>query len=189
VGPGAKPGGPNYVAQFGTWHDGPLDALTSAPLDPPAAALLAQAAPRCSADDLAWLRAAAGSDAAAWRDEFSVEHDPTGLAAEANIFRYRPLPALRLVTGPDAAARDVLRVRLAAACAGVPVTEDTGSPEPGERLRVVGSVPDDLRRAAARVGASLLDAPVVADGRREMLTVLREQAVSVTRHRFGHVEA
>ena len=34
VGPGAKPGGPNYVAQFGTWHDGPVDGLPSAPLAP-----------------------------------------------------------------------------------------------------------------------------------------------------------
>ena len=171
VGPGAKPGGPNYVAQFGTWHDGPVDGLPSAPLAPPVAALLADEAPRWGAEDLAWLRAAAGSDAAAWRDEFSVEHDPTGLRAEANVFRYRPLPALRLVIGADAAARDVLRVRLAAACAGVPVTEFSGDPEHGERLRVVGTVPAGLQRAAASVGASLVDAPVVADGRREMLTV------------------
>ncbi|WP_433029070.1 proline dehydrogenase family protein [Actinomycetospora sp. CA-053990] len=188
VGPGAKPGGPNYVAQFGTWHDGPVDALPTAPLAPPVAALLADEAPRWGAEDLAWLRAAAGSDAAAWRDEFAVEHDPTGLRAEANVFRYRPLPALRLVIGADAAARDVLRVRLAAACAGVPVTEFSGSAEAGERLRVVGTVPPGLQRAAASAGASLVDAPVVADGRREMLTVLREQAISRTRHRFGHVE-
>ena len=188
VGPGAKPGGPNYVAQFGTWHDGPVDGLPSAPLAPPVAALLADEAPRWGAEDLAWLRAAAGSDAAAWRDEFSVEHDPTGLRAEANVFRYRPLPALRLVIGADASARDVLRVRLSAACAGVPVTEFSGSPEHGERLRVVGTVPAGLQQAAASVGASLVDAPVVADGRREMLTVLREQAISRTRHRFGHVE-
>jgi RHH-type proline utilization regulon transcriptional repressor/proline dehydrogenase/delta 1-pyrroline-5-carboxylate dehydrogenase len=33
-----------------------------------------------------------------------------------------------------------------------------------------------------------VDAPVLADGRRELLSVLREQAISVTRHRFGHVE-
>ena len=46
-----------------------------------------------------------------------------------------------------------------------------------------------MRRAAAEVGASLVDAPVLADGRRELLSVLREQAISVTRHRFGHVEA
>jgi RHH-type proline utilization regulon transcriptional repressor/proline dehydrogenase/delta 1-pyrroline-5-carboxylate dehydrogenase len=86
----------------------------------------------------------------------------------------------------------VLRIRLAAACAGVPVVEvgpDDVEPAPGERLRTVGEVPTTLRRAAAEVGASLVDAPVLADGRREMLSVLREQAVSVTRHRFGHVEA
>jgi RHH-type proline utilization regulon transcriptional repressor/proline dehydrogenase/delta 1-pyrroline-5-carboxylate dehydrogenase len=191
VGPGAKPGGPHYVAQFGTWHDGPLDALPSAPLEPAAADLLAAAAPGLDPGDLAWLRAAAGSDAAAWRDEFGVEHDPTGLRVEANVFRYRPLPSLRLVAAPDATPRDVLRVRLAAACAGVPVSVvDTGiDPGPAERLRVVGTAPESLRRAAATVGASLLDMPVVADGRREMLTVLREQAISATRHRFGHVEA
>jgi RHH-type proline utilization regulon transcriptional repressor/proline dehydrogenase/delta 1-pyrroline-5-carboxylate dehydrogenase len=60
--------------------------------------------------------------------------------------------------------------------------------QPGERVRVVGTPPEGLRREAAEVGASLVDAPVVADGRREMLTVLREQAISRTRHRFGHVE-
>jgi len=191
VGPGAKPGGPNYVAQFGTWHDGALDALPAAPLAPAVAELLASEAPRFGPDDLAWLRAAAGSDAAAWRDEFSVEHDPTGLRVEANVFRYRPLPSMRVVTGPDAAGRDVLRVRLAAACAGVPVSvvdAEDADPGPAERLRVVGTAPEALRRAAASAGASLVDAPVVADGRREVLTVLREQAISRTRHRFGHVE-
>jgi RHH-type proline utilization regulon transcriptional repressor/proline dehydrogenase/delta 1-pyrroline-5-carboxylate dehydrogenase len=192
VGPGAKPGGPNYVAQFGTWTDpADLASLPSAPLGRAASELLASVAPTVPTDDLAWLRAAAGSDAAAWRDEFGVEHDPTGIAAEANVFRYRPLPSLRVVVGDDAAARDVLRVRLAGACAGVDVVEVTGDvePGPGERLRVVGTAPEAMRRAAAEVGASLVDAPVLADGRRELLSVLREQAISVTRHRFGHVEA
>jgi RHH-type proline utilization regulon transcriptional repressor/proline dehydrogenase/delta 1-pyrroline-5-carboxylate dehydrogenase len=192
VGPGAKPGGPNYVAQFGTWRDpSDLSSLPSAPLGRAASELLASVAPSVPADDLAWLRAAAGSDAAAWRDEFGVEHDPTGIAAEANVFRYRPLPSLRVVVGDDAAARDLLRVRLAGACAGVDVVEVTGDvePEPGERLRVVGTAPEAVRRAAAEVGASLVDAPVLADGRRELLSVVREQAISVTRHRFGHVEA
>ncbi len=189
VGPGAKPGGPNYVAQFGLWTD--RVELPAAPLGRAAADLLAGLASSVSAEDLTWLRAAAGSDAAAWRDEFGVEHDPTGIAAEANVFRYRPLPSLRVVVGDGAAPRDVLRVRLAGACAGVPVDEvgPDVEPVPGERLRVVGTVPEGLRRAAAGVGASLVDAPVLADGRREMLSVLREQAISVTRHRFGHVEA
>ncbi|MCD2194425.1 bifunctional proline dehydrogenase/L-glutamate gamma-semialdehyde dehydrogenase [Actinomycetospora endophytica] len=189
VGPGAKPGGPNYVAQFGSWGD-PSE-LPSAPLGRAVSDLLASVASSVSAEDLGWLRAAAGSDAYWWREEFSVEHDPTGIAAEADVFRYRPLPSLRVVVGAGVAERDVLRVRLAGACAGVSLVA-VGSdviPEPGERLRVIGEVPTTLREAAARVGASLVEGPVLADGRRELLTVLREQAVSVTRHRFGHVEA
>ena len=188
VGPGAKPGGPNYVAQFGTWHDTDVP-LPCAPPGPAAAALLATAsAAALPAGDLDWLRRAAASDAAAWRDVFSVAHDETGLRAESNVFRYRPLPGLRLAVGPDAAERDVLRVRLAGACAGVAVTGLDGTPRPGERIRCVGTPPAGLRAAAARAGASLVEAPVVADGRREMLSVLREQAISRTRHRFGHVE-
>ncbi|WP_433801986.1 proline dehydrogenase family protein [Actinomycetospora sp. CA-084318] len=189
VGPGAKPGGPNYVAQFGSWADDPAPATAS--LGRAAADLLASVASTVSADDLAWLRTAAGSDAFWWRAEFGVERDPTGIAAEANVFRYRPLPGLRVVVADGAADRDVVRLRLAGACAGVPVADVTPEvvPEPGERLRVVGTAPEALRRRAGEVGASLVEGPVLADGRRELLTVLREQAVSVTRHRFGHVEA
>ena len=190
VGPGAKPGGPNYVAQFGTWAD--VVPSSSAPIGPDAAAVLAAAAAAVSTDDLVWLREAAAADAAAWRDEFAVEHDPTGLAAESNVFRYRPVPGLRVVVGAGAADRDVWRVRLAAACAGVraSVVDDPSAlvPGPGERLRVVGTAPEALRRAAAAVGASVVDAAPVREGRREMLTVLREQAISRTRHRFGHIE-
>ena len=35
---------------------------------------------------------------------------------------------------------------------------------------------------------TVLAGPVLATGRRELLTVLREQAVSRTRHRFGHLQ-
>ncbi|MEJ2867606.1 proline dehydrogenase family protein [Actinomycetospora sp. OC33-EN08] len=205
VGPGAKPGGPNYVAQFGTWTDPAR--LETAPLGQAAADLLASEAPALGPDDLAWLRGAAGSDAFWWREEFGVEHDPTGIAAEANVFRYRPLPELRVVLGEGSTPRDLLRLRLAGACAGVPVTTFLAADPahgggcirpgiaprrpcgPGERIRVVGEPPEGLRREAAQVGASLVEGPVLADGRREMLSVLREQAVSITRHRFGHLEA
>jgi len=34
----------------------------------------------------------------------------------------------------------------------------------------------------------VLDGPVLASAERELLTVLREQAVSRTLHRFGHVD-
>jgi len=47
-----------------------------------------------------------------------------------------------------------------------------------------------LREAAAtRAGeVTVLDHPVLASGARELRTVLHEQAVSRTRHRFGHLD-
>ena len=45
------------------------------------------------------------------------------------------------------------------------------------------SLPSTLAADAVTV----LAAPVLATGRRELLTVLREQAVSQTLHRFGHL--
>jgi RHH-type proline utilization regulon transcriptional repressor/proline dehydrogenase/delta 1-pyrroline-5-carboxylate dehydrogenase len=210
VGPGAKAGGPNYVAQFGAWRDGDLAALPAATPGPDAARVLALAA-ALPAEDRAWLRAAAASDEAAWCSEFGVEHDPSGLRAEANVFRYRPLPHLLVRVGADR-PRDLLRVRLAAARSGTRVSVSSAVPLdlPGvpvppetdadfaarlatlagtERLRALGPLPEPVLRAAAAAGLSVLDAAPVAAGRRELLTVLREQAISRTRHRFGHLPA
>ena len=187
VGPGAKAGGPNYVAQFGTWRDAPAEP----PLD----------------DDDAWLAAAAASDQAAWAWVFGREHDPSGLEVEANVCRYRRLPLILVRTGPATRGRDLQRVLLAAARAGTPVvvsgpvgmpgadmvTEDDDAfaarvtRSPAVRVRALADLPDVVLRAAATVGASVLDRPVVAAGRVELLTVLREQAISRTLHRYGHV--
>ncbi|MDN5914357.1 MAG: bifunctional proline dehydrogenase/L-glutamate gamma-semialdehyde dehydrogenase, partial [Pseudonocardia sp.] len=207
LGPGAKPGGPNYVAQFGTWHDGPAAPATSGTsgTSGPVADRVLTAASDLDPAGQDRLRRAAASDAAAWRAEFGIEHDPTGLAAESNVFRYRPLPSLTLWAGDGTTRADVLRVLLAAATAGVPVLlHGPGvpagalpggvhrgpalAPEPGERIRALGAVPEELRVAAAGAGASVVDSAVLLDGRRELPTVLREQAISRTRHRFGHIE-
>ena len=42
--------------------------------------------------DTAWLERAVATDAAAWREEFGTAKDVSGLAAERNVFRYRPVP-------------------------------------------------------------------------------------------------
>ncbi len=181
VGPGAKAGGPSYVAQLGTWAD-----------DPEVAAL----------DDEAWLARAQQDDARWWRDELGTGRDRSGLAAEENTLRYRPVPHLTVRVGDGAADRHVRRVLSAARTAGVPVTVSRADSEPhaafaarvaaGEvtgRVRVVGEAPGLRAAAVTRTGdVTVLDAPVVVSGRRELLTVLREQAVSRTRHRFGHVD-
>ncbi|KQY24562.1 aldehyde dehydrogenase [Cellulomonas sp. Root485] len=179
VGPGAKAGGPHYVAQIGDWHDS---------ADVPQ-------------DDDAWLAWAQADDVRVWADELSREHDPSGLRVEANVLRYRPVPQLTVRTGSDAPAREVDRVCHAARTAGIRVTLSDVSGESHEafaarvrsgevtgRVRVIGSAPGLREAATSRVGAvTVLDGPVLASGARELLTVVREQAVSRTLHRFGHV--
>ncbi|GIG22897.1 proline dehydrogenase [Cellulomonas chitinilytica] len=180
VGPGAKAGGPHYVAQIGSWSD----------------------APDVPQDDDGWLAWASQDDRRAWRDLFSREHDATGLRVEENLLRYRPVPVLTVRVGDGARSRDVARVLHAARTAGVPVVESHVDDESHERfakrvrngavqgrVRVVGAAPG-LRAAAAHHAGevTVLDGPVLASAERELLTVLREQAVSRTRHRFGHVD-
>lgn len=181
VGPGAKAGGPSYVAQLGTWCDAP-----------DVAAL----------DDDAWVAWAQQDDARWWESELGTSHDPSGLAAEENTLRYRPVPHLTVRVGADARERDVRRVLTAARTAGVGATVSRATDEPDEafaarvasgavtgRVRVVGTAPGLREAAVARTGeVTVLDGPVLASGRRELMTVVREQAVSRTRHRFGHID-
>ncbi|GAA3802744.1 proline dehydrogenase family protein [Cellulomonas soli] len=179
VGPGAKAGGPHYVAQLGTWTDGP---------DVPAG-------------DAAWLAWAQADDRRVWA-RWGTDQDPSGLLPEENTLRHLPVPGLTIRVGDGAPAREVARVQHAAAVVGVPTqvsdvrTEShavfAARVEQGAvtgRIRVVGVAPGLRAAAATQVGeVTVLDAPVVAGAERELLTVLREQAVSRTRHRFGHVE-
>ena len=54
------------------------------------------------------------------------------------------------------------------------------------RIRLVGRN-DALARELAEEDVTLLAGEVLATGRRELLTMLREQAISRTMHRFGHL--
>ncbi|GAA2238683.1 proline dehydrogenase family protein [Promicromonospora sukumoe] len=180
VGSGAKAGGPNYVAQLGRWADAPD-------------------VPSRTEDPAGWLAWARADDARAWLTEFSGEHDPSALGVESNVFRYRAVPGLTVRVGAGAADVEVQRVLAAAARAGVDVTvvgqestdeafaESVADGLVTGRIRVVGEAPGLRDAAASRLGSvTVLDGPVLASGRRELLTMLREQAVSRTMHRYGH---
>ncbi len=193
VGPGAKAGGPNYVAQLGRWSDD------------------AGVVPSRGNDPEGWLKFAEASDAAAWENELGVGHDRTGLRVEENTFRYRPVERLTVRVGDGALPVELKRVLAAARRAGVPTVvvpaTDAGWGVPHEapvshedfaaavtegrvtgRIRVIGEAPGLHEAAARRLGTvTVLDQPVLASGRRELLAFLREQAVSRTRHRYGHV--
>jgi RHH-type transcriptional regulator, proline utilization regulon repressor / proline dehydrogenase / delta 1-pyrroline-5-carboxylate dehydrogenase len=164
MGPGAKAGGPNYVASMGRWTD----------------------------DD-----AHVADYAAAWAQHFAVDHDPSGLAAESNVFRYVPYhrPVI-LRVGDGASDRDVERCQVAARVAGVTlvISRDSDADfvarlrkmRPG-KVRILGRVDEAIYAACDEHGVPVDDAPVTSVGRIEMLHWVREQCVSQTQHRYGNV--
>ena len=216
VGPGAKAGGPSYVAQLGRWTDAGLpqtDATVTSAVRRTVDGILSRLGETVTTDERAWLEASLRSDARAWADELSVEHDKSGLRAESNVFRYRPVPEVVIRAAADARPVEVLRLVAGAVLTGtrVRVSADPAVGLPGSlghvavvaegaapfaqgltlpdcRVRLVGR-DDTLRDELVGRAVSVIDGPVLANGRRELLTLLREQAISRTLHRFGHLPA
>ena len=207
-GPGAKAGGPNYVPQFGTWINQALPEK-SAPAAFPMLSKLKKALP----EEAEALEKLAQSDAYWETEEFEIEHDPTGLRCEANIFRYRPFDHAWIRIGDEITDRDAARMVLAAEAAGMPyeltsqsqrawfadlglkVTIETDEecakrfterPRVAELLRAPDASPV-LKREANLAGMRVARGPVVWDGRWEMPAWYREQAVTETLHRYGNL--
>jgi RHH-type proline utilization regulon transcriptional repressor/proline dehydrogenase/delta 1-pyrroline-5-carboxylate dehydrogenase len=113
VGPGAKAGGPNYVAQLTHL----TDATRPTKLGQPgigAEALLEIV--RSVVDDEVRAQAlsdAARSDAYWVAHEFGVERDEAGLFCERNVLRYRPYPAIAVRVGLDTSTYELARTLLA----------------------------------------------------------------------------
>jgi RHH-type proline utilization regulon transcriptional repressor/proline dehydrogenase/delta 1-pyrroline-5-carboxylate dehydrogenase len=105
--------------------------------------------------------------------------DVSGLASEVNVLRHLPLPAVRLVIGPGADCDDVALCRAAAATVGVELRDDA------PHARVLGAVGDAALRALHDAGVTVDLRPPVPDGDVELLRWTREQAVSITAHRYG----
>jgi RHH-type proline utilization regulon transcriptional repressor/proline dehydrogenase/delta 1-pyrroline-5-carboxylate dehydrogenase len=213
VGPGAKAGGPNYVVQLARWHQASVPVVDGEPLPEALAARLAACLAELPDDDArALLRASAASYARAWREHFGREHDPMAIRGERNAFRYRPCRRV-IARGPTTAT--LAQVVLAAGVAGTPLTvslpaearpwtwlgeragvevvvedeaafvERLARPGDAERLRVWGPISTEARVAANRAGVTVIDAPVLANGRLELRWYLREQTVSRVLHRYG----
>ncbi|HLI01971.1 MAG TPA: bifunctional proline dehydrogenase/L-glutamate gamma-semialdehyde dehydrogenase [Acidimicrobiales bacterium] len=182
VGPGAKAGGPAYVAGLGRWAG-------------------------------AWAGSAVEFGAAvrrAWEQDLAPA-DPSGLAAEANVLRHRPLSRVLVRAGegtPDwavelaVAAGQALGIDVvvssassASSASGVSAEDDAwlaarvgGLPQTGfDKLRLLGAATDGLRLAAIDAGVWVDDTPVVGDPLVEARRWVREQAVSETLHRHGDV--
>ncbi len=174
IGAGHKPGGPNHLHGYGTWTD---------PAGDPVAASV--------------------SFRQAWEGHFSVESDPTGLACELNVLRYRPLDSVVLIAPEDAVDLRTL-AELAAGVCGVRLAVVTGSAEALDaldaldaletvahphltRVRAPFGASDALLAAAHARGIVVDGSPLVGDGRVELPHWLLEQSVSRTMHRYGRL--
>ena len=177
VGPGAKAGGPHYVASLGTWRDtwdGPADAF--------------------------------GDAVARARRTTLAPADPSGLAAEANVLRHRPLHCVLVRAGEGVDDRAVALALAAGRAVGADVTVSSPRPRPGahmveaddafvvragaggwDKVRILGAVADATLLDVYDRGVWVDTSPVVADPEVEALRWVREQAVSLTLHRHGNL--
>ena len=137
---------------------------------------------------------------AAWAGHFAIEHDPSALKCESNVFRYRPCRGviLRLDKRDQ---RMIDRAQLAAQLTGAPLTISVRSEESdgqflgrlpllaknAEFLRTITAPGDEVLKAAYAAGLNWIKEPLLAHGRIELTRWLREQAVSETRHRYGQL--
>ncbi|MDP1792557.1 MAG: proline dehydrogenase family protein, partial [Acidimicrobiales bacterium] len=168
MGPATKAGGPNYVLTMGRWTDDAGD----------------------------------GGERThdyeqAWAEHFGVPHDPSGLTAETNDFRY--IPYYRPVViraGEGSTAQDVERARQAAQLAGVTVIVARDSDDDfikhvrrikPSKVRVLGRTSNAIYKRCDELGIAVDDSPVTSIGRLELQHWVHEQVVSITRHRYGNV--
>ena len=212
VGPGTKAGGPNYLVGLTGWRPAPAGVDSS--IDAAGVrTLLAAARGALSATDLAFVTRAARSDAGAWERSFGLADDVSGLTAERNVLRYRPHPVtIRLAAGASPA--QLVRVVAAGALADAPMRVSVAEPLPeplaealaplaarvlveddeafaagleAGRVRLIGGSAADLAHATGgRPDLAVWAGPVTEAGRVELLPFVREQAVSITAHRFGN---
>ncbi|QOT18340.1 bifunctional proline dehydrogenase/L-glutamate gamma-semialdehyde dehydrogenase [Paenarthrobacter sp. YJN-5] len=166
-------------------------------------------------EELRVLEQSLFSDADAWASEFGTRKDVSALTAERNVFRYRPIPVtIRLsegqriadllrVVAAGAVAGSALKVSSAVVLpdavvsvfanlnVSVRVEDDAAwlaraATFDGGRIRLIGG---DFTALSAATGGrpdiAVYHGVVTQAGRIEMLPFLREQAVSITAHRFG----
>ncbi|MDY6996318.1 MAG: proline dehydrogenase family protein [Actinomycetota bacterium] len=213
VGAGAKAGGPNYLIGLSDWRTAPAADLGQ--LGSELRGFLDRATHLgLQKADLDVLERSLRSDARAWSQEFGVARDASGLMAERNVLRYRPVPVT--IRAEDGNPASLLRVVGAGILAGSEVSVSTPVPldsavvellqswriacrvedadtwqqvlrgDAPARVRLIGGDRADFAAASGgRADIALYAQPVVESGRVELLTFLREQAVSATAHRFG----
>ncbi|MCH9627877.1 MAG: 1-pyrroline-5-carboxylate dehydrogenase [Chlamydiales bacterium] len=206
-GPGAKAGGPNYVAQLARPQQIAL------PHD--RASLPASLAPLVSSLRLfnlnesqinTWKKSA--ENYAYWADILKEPTDPSCLLGQDNDFYHTPLKRVYLRVKKGDPILPLLQVAAAClvCCTPLDISTEALLPkifgfnflketeatffervERGARIRILSSPSEDFLKQAAQKEAFVTSAPVLANGRLELLHYLREVALSFDYHRYGYI--
>ena len=211
IGPTAKAGGPNYLFTLTRFEKAEAktepETLSKAVL----AALALAATGGVTDEEMASLTRASESDRRALRDRFGRSSDKAGLAAERNVFRYH-LAGTSLRVSETADNYSQWRASIALLAIGKGTLSASDMPQRLQQLLrksgikvVIESDQDWLARLSPKrwryVGERLVidpesiladceltlyDQEVTESGVIELLPYFKEQAVSVTAHRFGN---
>jgi RHH-type proline utilization regulon transcriptional repressor/proline dehydrogenase/delta 1-pyrroline-5-carboxylate dehydrogenase len=216
-GPGAKPGGPNYLMQL--MHSNQVG-LPKEEV-PPRRELdeyIQKIQASLSLEEQQLLHASACSYTFWWR-YFRIDHDPSRLQGQDNILRYLPRKQMALRLQEDDSAVNVARVIIACmiCCTFLEVSGSKKAIErfatilpndhkrisliieddfsimrrmrTGElkRLRLLSSPNEGFLYAAAEGLCHISSQAVMANGHVEMLHYLREVSISNDYHRYGNL--
>lgn len=215
-GRGAKAGGPNYLLQCMKAEQRALPThLDLLPTVVESLDRFVRALDLPLEQCVLWQRSL-GSYAFFWNYHFSISHDPTRLLGEDNLFYYRAAPLILRVQRGDKRI-DLYRVCAAALICGATIEvsgeaealqqlladyTQTGLQAVAEseselierlraksmpRVRLLSTPSSFVQAGLAKLSASLLTAPVMANGRVELPQYLREVALSISYHRYGNL--
>jgi RHH-type proline utilization regulon transcriptional repressor/proline dehydrogenase/delta 1-pyrroline-5-carboxylate dehydrogenase len=207
-GPGAKAGGPNYIAQMMIPEEEALPQEVEE-LSPDVAAISKWPSYQqlSSSDRQRWL-ASALSYAYHWAHYFSNDCDPCKLMGQHNILRYRPHKQLVRLNGNEQLV-DILIIAAAAKTVGAPLSFSSSSDPFGladqvtfiiesdqqllarlslsARVRMATPPSTSLQQQLADKGCNLIVAAPLCCGRLELLRYLREISLSIDHHRYGNI--
>jgi RHH-type proline utilization regulon transcriptional repressor/proline dehydrogenase/delta 1-pyrroline-5-carboxylate dehydrogenase len=209
-GRGAKSGGPNYLSQCMHMKQRGLPKQRGIVSD--AVKQLTAVVERLCPDRRELWQASIESYAY-WADAYIKDDDPSKLIGQDNFLRYRPFTHAALRLHKNDAPFDILCVIAAAiSCHAklditassfdhkwravqMPLIEEEESQfiqrvkeRAYQRVRLLSPVSHALQQAGAEALCFLNSAPVLANGRFELLHYLREISISIDYHRYGNLQ-
>lgn len=208
-GRGAKAGGPNYLTQLMLAEQIALPREREATGKKVSALSKTLQGHRLTkVQDELW-QASVGSYAFYWKHYFSKWQDPNPVIGQDNLFGYKPHPQVVFRVQEGDSLCDIYRVVAAALTCGAPieVSSEKDLVLPGvsvhkeseevfitrvkegqiQRIRLLQDPSEVLQKALANAACHVNLAPVLANGRLELLHYLREVAISRDYHRYGNL--